>query len=114
MSDHSSNKPLVQFLRDHHSSPPAPKREIEHSLMAQIAAENQVGDGVTFPKARYQGWAFAGVIAASVLLLFTSVRFLQPTPSPSQETAELEAFLMENWEAVTTPTPTETSWFILE
>ncbi len=114
MSHQSSNEPLVQFLRKHRSSPPAPKREIEHSLMAQIEAENRLGEMATVPKVRHQRWAFGGVIAASVLLLFTSIRFLQPTPSSPQEMAELEAFIMENWEAVITPTPTETSWFISE
>ena len=114
MSHQSSNEPLVQFLREHRSSPPVPKREIEHSLMAQIEAENRLGEMATVPKVRHQRWAFGGVIAASVLLLFTSIRFLQPTPSSPQEMAELEAFIMENWEAVITPTPTETSWFISE
>jgi hypothetical protein len=114
MSHKSSDERLVQFLQAHHASPPPPKEDIENALMAQVEAEPSARKIVAFPQVANPRWAFGSLIAASVLLLFGSVRFLPPTPSATQETAELEAFLLENWEAVTTSTPTETTWLILE
>ncbi|NBD15922.1 MAG: hypothetical protein GVY04_07180 [Cyanobacteria bacterium] len=114
MSHHSSDERLVQFIREHHPSPPSPKENIEDTLIAQIETEAQPTNVTPFPRRRYQGWVFGSAIAASVLLLFTSVRFLQPSSLSPQETAELEAFLIENWEAVTMADPAETSWFIPE
>ena len=114
MSHHSSDERLVQFIREHHPSPPSPKEELEETLMVQIEAETQSTEVTVtpFPRIRYQGWVFGSAIAASVLFLFTSVRFLQPSALSPQEAAELEAFLIENWESVTMADPAETSWFI--
>lgn len=112
MSHHSSDERLVQFIREHHPSPPSPKEELEETLMVQIEAEAQPTNVTPFRKIPYQGWVFGSAIAASVLFLFTSVRFLQPSALSPQETAELEAFLIENWESVTMADPAETSWFI--
>lgn len=107
---HNSDERLVNFIRKYRSSPPPPKVNLEEDLMAQIEAEPQAEKVISFPQLSHQKWAFGGVIAASVLLLFTSVRLLQPTPSSPQQTAELEAFLTENWEAITIPSPTYTNW----
>jgi len=114
MSHHSSDERLVQFIREHHPSPPSPKENIEDTLIAQIETEARSTNVTPFRKIPYQGLAFGSVIAASVLLLFTSVRFLQPNSNSlsPQETAELEAFLIENWESVTMADPTETTWLI--
>lgn len=114
MSHHSSEERLVQFLREHSPSPPPPKEDVEGALMAQIEAEAPPTKVTPFPQIRYQGLVFGSAIAASVLLLFTSVRILQPNSLSPQETAELETFLIENWEAVTTPAETETSWLMPE
>jgi len=116
MSHHSSDERLVQFIREHHPSPPSPKENIEDTLIAQIETEARSTEVTVtpFPRIRYQGWVFGSAIAASVLFLFTSVRFLQPNSNSlsPQETAELEAFLIENWESVTMADPTETTWLI--
>lgn len=109
MSHHSEEK-LVDFLRQHRTSPPPPKVDLEAQLMAQIEAEANPEKVISFAKKNYPKWAFGGVIVASILLLFTSVRFLQPTPSVSETNQELETFLTENWEAVTTPPPSDTAW----
>ncbi|AFZ43584.1 hypothetical protein PCC7418_1388 [Halothece sp. PCC 7418] len=114
MSHHASDERLVQFLRKYSPPPPSPKGDVEGALMDQIEAEAPPTNVTAFPKIRYQGWVFGSAIAASVLLLFTSVRLLPPKSLSPQETAELETFLIENWEAVTTPAETETSWFIPE
>lgn len=104
MSRHSDER-LVKFLRQYHGSPPPPKANVEEALMAQIETQPQTAKAVK----HHQQWAFGGIIAASVLLVFTSVRFWQPTPLSSDEAA-LEAFLAENWQAVTTADSSDTSW----
>ncbi|PNW38058.1 UNVERIFIED_CONTAM: hypothetical protein BEN50_15920 [Euhalothece sp. KZN 001] len=102
---HNSDDHLVNFIRQYNSSPPPPKVDLEAEIMAHVEIEPQREKVVAFPQI-----AFGGVIAASVLLLFTSVRLLQPTFYSPQPSAELEHFLTENWEAVTTPPPSDTSW----
>lgn len=102
---HNRHDRLVNFIRQYQSSPPPPKVDLEAEIMRQVETEPQREKVVSFPQV-----AFGGVIAASVLLLFSSVRLLQPTPYSPQPTAELELFLTENWEAVTTPPPSDTSW----
>lgn len=104
MSRHFDER-LVKFLRQYHASPPPPKANVEEALMAQIETQPQSAKAVK----HHQQWVFGGIIAASVLLLFTSVRFWQPTPLSSDEAA-LETFLAENWQAVTTADSSETSW----
>ncbi|NBD33203.1 MAG: hypothetical protein GVY17_09620 [Cyanobacteria bacterium] len=110
MSHNSSDERLVQLLQKYRSSPPPPKKDLEARLMAQIEAEPRTAKVMPFPKVQYPVWAVGRAIAASVLLLFTSVRFLQPTPYSTQQSAELEAFLIENWDAVTAPSPTHPNW----
>jgi len=107
---HNPNDRLVSFIRQNAPSPPPEKVDVEEALMAQIERESETEKVIPFPQRHPQQWLFGGVVAASILLLFTSVRVLQPTPSSPQETAELEAFLTENWEALTTPSPSYTSW----
>lgn len=104
MSHHSDER-LVNFIRQYNSSPPPPKVDLEAEIMAHLETEPQREKVVSFPQV-----AFGGVIAASVLLLFTSVRLLQPTSSSPQPTAELELFLTENWEATTTPSSSYSNW----
>ncbi len=109
MSHHRDDR-LVNFLRQNVSSPPPPKVDVEEALMSQIAKEKETQRVIPFPKRPHPQWFLSGVIAASVLLLFNSVRWLQPTPSSPQQTLELEAFLTENWDAVTTPTSPDNNW----
>lgn len=106
--NHNHEQRLVNFIRQYQPSPPPPKAGLEEEIMAQLEAPPPTEKVVFFPKS--YSWAFGGVIAASVLAVFASVRILQPIPSSPQQTAELEVFLTENWEALTIPSSTDTSW----
>ncbi|QDZ40475.1 hypothetical protein FRE64_11225 [Euhalothece natronophila Z-M001] len=109
MSQHSSDD-LVNFLRNNRPSSPPQQADIEDRLMAQIETETDTKVRF-FPQLHHYKWVFSGVLAASLLLVFTGIRTLQPTPS--QQNAELEDFLTENWEAVTTPSPSYSDWEFL-
>ena len=137
--DHTDD--FVSFLRNHRPCPPPPQGDLEKRLMAQIQAEPptkkpvksffQLGEGLSSPSlseackprqrlrlpqrkapalsvGQYR-WAFSSLMAASVFLMLTS---LLPS-TPSQQNAQLEAFLTENWEAVTTTSPTYGEWKLI-
>ena len=108
---HNSNDRLVNLIRENAPTPPPPKGDIEEALMAQIEREADTEKVISFPHFPRQQWLLGGAVAASVFMVFTSIRLFQPpTPSSPQETAELEAFLTENWDTFATPTPSYTSW----
>lgn len=71
----------------------------------------------TFRKGLPPAWVIPSAIVAGLLITWSSSNFLRPTPQPSANVAELETFLVNNWEGVMHDSLTETpesSWLQLD
>lgn len=113
------DKPLVQFLKQHHSTPPQPNRDLEDQIMAMVQQSSSDQQNVKsqfrllkrqlFPQPLWIGAA----IAASVTFAFVGYRSLMPTQMTVAEERELEEFLAENW-TQTMAADTNTDMFVLQ
>ncbi len=81
---------LVQFLRRHRLDPPPPHPELEERLMAELKPV-----GHSFPWLK----VLTGLGLIIGLLSFGQARRLQT--ARSVDPAQLEAYLIQNWETVT-------------
>jgi len=81
---------LVQFLRRHRLDPPPPHPELEERLMAELKPV-----GHSFPWLKM----LMGLGLVISLLGFSQARRLQTAHSVDPE--QLEAYLIQNWEATT-------------
>lgn len=122
MKDRISDKKLVNFLKQYRPNVPEAAPDFEQELLAAIdrndaaAREfNYLGDPqftrsskrsgiVCFPK-----WAFPSAIAAGLLVFWSGYRVLVPAQFHADEAANLEAFLVNNWEGVLNDSPGENS-----
>ncbi|MBD1805995.1 hypothetical protein H6F98_11090 [Microcoleus sp. FACHB-SPT15] len=103
-------KQWQEFLRQHRSTPPPAKADLEEQLMNAVEKSQS-------PVSR-QLWAVPPVIAASLLMAWSGYRTLIPFPELSNS-ASLEAFLENNWEGVVGETSTysqsnntQTDWMV--
>lgn len=101
-----------EFLRKNCPTPPPIGPDLEEKLMKAVQHSPH-------PVLNRRLWAVPPVIAAGLLMAWSSYRTLIPVPNPSQ-TASLEAFLENNWSSVVGETPprtqsnsAEASWMLL-
>ena len=122
MKDRISDKKLVNFLKQYRPNVPEAAPDFEQELLAAIdrndaaAREfNYLGESpfprsskrskiVCFPK-----WAFPSAIVAGLLVFWSGYRAFDTAQLPDNETAKLEAFLVNNWEGVLNDSPGENS-----
>jgi len=119
MKDGKSDDKLVNFLKQNRPNVPESAPDFELKLLAAIDRNeatvelNHLGDArsiastkkskiVGFPK-----WAFPTAIAASLLVFGSGYRVLITAQHQKDEAAHLEAFLVNNWEAVLKEPPAE-------
>ncbi|MGB3405014.1 MAG: hypothetical protein WBA77_20185 [Microcoleaceae cyanobacterium] len=119
MTQHSEDdQQLVQFLKQHHSTPPQPHQDLEDRIMAAVQPSSSNDGDVRsqfrllkrqlFPQPLWIGAA----IAASVTFAFVGYRSMMPTQLTVAEERELEEFLAENW-TQTMAADTSTDMFVL-
>jgi hypothetical protein len=122
VKDRISDKKLVNFLKQYRPNVPEAAPDFEQELLAAIdrndaaAREfNYLGESpfprsskrskiVCFPK-----WAFPSAIVAGLLVFWSGYRAFDTAQLPDNETAKLEAFLVNNWEGVLNDSPGENS-----
>jgi hypothetical protein len=112
VNDDNSDKKLVDFLKQYRPDIPDAAPDLEQKLLAALDR-----DGVDRPQIYRQEmpcnstekrsgilsiakWVVPPAIAAGLLVSWTSYRLLFPAPINQEETANLEAFLINNWEGV--------------
>lgn len=111
------DKPLVHFLKSHHSNPPQPHPDLEERIMAAVQQSSQQ---TIRPQFRwFQRRLFSrplwigAAIATSVTLVWMGYRSITSTQLTLAEERELEEFLAENWYE-TMGTNTDTDLFVLQ
>jgi hypothetical protein len=112
VNDENSDKKLVDFLKQYRPILPEAAPDLEQNLLAalernevdrpdrknlesQLTASHKRSKITCFPK-----WAFPATIAAGLLVVWSGYRALDTAQLPADETAQLEAFLVTNWEGV--------------
>ncbi|MEG4582949.1 hypothetical protein QUA71_25535 [Microcoleus sp. MON1_C5] len=116
MNNPSSDQELVNFLKQHRPSLPEAAPDLELKILAAI--ENNQASLVNethrektrvtaSPKSNdrlkissVSKWAVSSAIAAGLLVLWSGYRPFETAQLPDKETAQLEAFLVTNWEGV--------------
>ena len=134
MNNPSSDQELVNFLKRHRPNIPEAVPDLEQKILAAI--ESNQGSLLhethrkktrlsTSPKSddrlkisSVSKWALSSAIAASLLVFWSSYRPFETARLPNDETAQLEAFVVTNWEGVLRDSPQEsmtnrpqTDWF---
>lgn len=120
MNNPSSDQKLVNFLKQHRPNLPEAAPDFEQTLLAAIERDeagerklNYLGEPqftrsskrsrrIGFPK-----WVFPSAIAAGLLVFWSGYRAFETAQLPDKETAQLEAFLVTNWEGVLHDSPQE-------
>ncbi|MGB3691859.1 MAG: hypothetical protein WA865_22350 [Spirulinaceae cyanobacterium] len=99
-----NDEPLVEFLRQNRPVPPPAPCDFEDKLMHLV--EEKANTSSYCPSSylppinpRYY-WAFPGIIAASLLFVWNSLRTLTPPQPAVVEVVELESFLVNSWNGV--------------
>ncbi|MEG4999428.1 hypothetical protein [Microcoleus sp. B4-D4] len=112
MKDGNSDKKLVNFLKQHRPNVPESAPDFELKLLAAIDRNeatvdlNHLGEARSIEATkkskilRFPQWAFPTAIAASLLVFGSGYRVLVTAQHQKDEAAHLEAFLVNNWEAV--------------
>ncbi len=95
---------LVAFLRQNRPVPPTESCDFEDKLMQLVEEEtnsSDYGQTSSLPSAnsRYY-WAFPGVVAASLLFVWSNLQTLSPPKTAVVEVVELESFLVNSWNGV--------------
>ncbi|MFS8119373.1 MAG: hypothetical protein ACMG55_12940 [Microcoleus sp.] len=118
MKDGNSDDKLVGFMKQYRPNLPEAAPDFEQKVLAAIdrndainlnylenlrsIASTKKSKIVGFPK-----WAFPAAIAASLLVFGSGYRVLVTAQHQKDEAAHLEAFLVNNWEAVLKEPPAE-------
>ncbi|PSB05481.1 hypothetical protein C7B69_25280 [filamentous cyanobacterium Phorm 46] len=118
MKDGNSDDKLVSFMKQYRPNLPEAAPDFEQKILAAIdrndainlnylenlrsTASTKNSKIVGFPK-----WAFPAAIAASLLVFGSGYRVLVTAQHQKDEAAHLEAFLVNNWEAVLKEPPAE-------
>jgi len=116
MNNPSSDQNLVNFLKQHRPSLPEAAPDLELKILAaiennQASLVNEIHREKTrvtaSPKSNdrlkissVSKWAVSSAIAAGLLVLWSGYRPFETAQLPDKETAQLEAFLVTNWEGV--------------
>ncbi|MEG4516258.1 MULTISPECIES: hypothetical protein [unclassified Microcoleus] len=123
MNNPSSDQELVNFLKQHRPNIPEAAPDLELKILAAIESnqasvfhENhrQKTRARASAKSDYRlkissvsKWALSSAIAATLLVFWSSYRAFETAQLPDKETAQLEAFLVTNWEGVLHDSPQE-------
>lgn len=112
MKDGKSDEKLVNFLKQYRPNVPESAPDFELKLLAAIDRNeatvklNHLGEARSIEATkkskilRFPKWAFPTAIAASLLVFGSGYRVLVTAQHQKDEAAHLEAFLVNNWEAV--------------
>ncbi|MEG4108258.1 hypothetical protein [Microcoleus sp. S13_C5] len=123
MNNPSSDQDLVNFLKQHRPNIPQPVPDLEQKILAAIESNQASVFHETHRKktrlsasdksddrlkiSSLSKWAVSSAIAASLLVFWSGYRPFQTAQLPDKETAQLEAFLVTNWEGVLQDSPPE-------
>ena len=112
MNDENSDKKLVDFLKQYRPNIPEAAPDLEQKLLAALERNEVDRQDLNHLEAQLTGsqkrsqiacftkWAFLPAIAAGLLVFWSGYRELNTAQLPADETAKLEAFLVNNWEGV--------------
>lgn len=116
MNNPSSDQELVNFLKRHRPNIPESEPDLEQKILAAIESNQaSVFHESHRKKTRLSAsaksddrlkissvskWALSSAIAASLLVFGSGYRVLVTAQHQKDEAAHLEAFLVNNWEAV--------------
>ncbi|MEG4199831.1 hypothetical protein [Microcoleus sp. Pol12A5] len=123
MNNPSSDQELVNFLKRHRPNIPEAVPDLEQKILAAIESNQAtVFHEAHRKKTRLSAsaksddrlkisfvskWALSSAIAASLLVFWSGYRPFETAQLPDKETAQLEAFLVTNWEGVLDDSPQE-------
>lgn len=123
MNNPSSDQNLVNFLKQHRPNIPEAVPDLEQKILAAIESdqaslfhENHRKKARSIASAKSDNrlkissvskWALSSAIAASMLVFWSGYRPFHTAQLPAKETAQLEAFLVTNWEGVLHDSPQE-------
>ena len=123
MNNPSSDQELVNFLKQHRPNIPEAAPDLELKILAAIESNHaSLVNESHREKTRVTGspksndrlkissvskWAVSSAITASLLVFWSGYRPFQTAQLPDKETAQLEAFLVTNWEGVLHDSPQE-------
>ncbi|PSB03096.1 hypothetical protein [Merismopedia glauca] len=103
MSDREDDLTLLKFLRQHQGVSPPSAPDLEARIMQAVATCPRLS------RSRRYLWIVPSAIAVGSVLTWVGTQFFIPLTAPV-ETAEVEEFWTENWEAVSQePTIQDTS-----
>ncbi|MBD1931267.1 MULTISPECIES: hypothetical protein [Cyanophyceae] len=110
----NDDKRLVEFLRQNQGDVPTAAPGLESKIMQAVASSPRQSHK------RRQMWIVPPAIAACLLAAVTGYLMLVPTTA-SVKTAELEAFMENNWDSVVDESPEtsksqdpEASWWLAD
>ncbi|MGB7890892.1 MAG: hypothetical protein WCF82_03060 [Microcoleus sp.] len=123
MNNPSSDQELVNFLKQHRPHIPEAAPDLEQKILAAIESNQaSVFQETHRKKTRLSAsaksddrlkissvskWALSSAMAASFLVFWSGYRPFETAQLPDKETAQLEAFLVTNWEGVLHDSPQE-------
>ncbi|MEG4809040.1 hypothetical protein QUA82_16110 [Microcoleus sp. F8-D3] len=122
MNNQSSDQELVNFLKQHRPNIPEAAPDLQLKILAAIeSSQASVFPEANRKKTRLSAssksdnlkissvskWALSSAIAASMLVFWSGYRPFHTAQLPDKETAQLEAFLVTNWEGVLHDSPQE-------
>lgn len=123
MNNPSSEQELVNFLKQHRPHIPEAAPDLEQKILAAIESNQaSVFQETHRKKTRLSAsaksddrlkispvskWALSSAIAASLLAVWSGYRPFETAQLPDKEIAQLEAFLVTNWEGVLHDSPQE-------
>jgi hypothetical protein len=112
MNEENSDKKLVDFLKQYRQNIPEAAPDFEQKLLATLESNEVDRPDRTYLETQltasrkrsqiacFTKWAFPAAIAAGLLVFWSGYRELNTAQLPADETANLEAFLINNWESV--------------
>lgn len=118
MKDGNSDDKLVSFMKQYRPNLPEAAPDFEQRVLAAIDRNDAINlnylenlRSIASTKKskilRFPKWAFPTAIAASLLVFGSGYRVLVTAQHQKDEAAHLEAFLVNNWEAVLKEPPAE-------
>ncbi|MBD1887495.1 hypothetical protein [Microcoleus vaginatus] len=124
MNNPSSDQELVDFLKRHRPNIPEAVPDLEQKILAAIESNQASVFHETHRKttrlsasaksddrlkiSSVSKWALSSAIAASLLFFGSGYRPFETAQLQDKQTAQLEAFLVTNWEGVLHDSPQET------
>ncbi|MEG3848196.1 hypothetical protein QT971_19655 [Microcoleus sp. herbarium19] len=122
MKDVQSDEKLVSFLKQYRPNLPESAPDFEQNILAAIDRNEATASQLNYlaePRfiesnknsgiVGFRKWMFPAAIAAGLLVFGSGYRVLVTARSHADETAHLEAFLVNNWEGVLNDSHSEIS-----